>query len=97
MRDLYRGPDKAYASMDFTGVGIITEDIFLQSFIVKKLHQYSEVEMRDFFFITDMFGSSNGNSGMNFDSFKKTFFPHLYLIQEGDESEDEKKDRETKK
>ena len=29
---------------------------------------------------------------MNLDSFKKTFFPHLYLIQEGAESEDDKKE-----
>lgn len=35
--------------------------------------------------------------GMNFDSFKKTFFPHLYLIQEGEESEQEKFDNEMKR
>lgn len=35
---------------------------------------------------------------MNFDSFKKTFFPHLYLIKdEDDESDEEKKDTEIKK
>lgn len=33
---------------------------------------------------------------MNYDQFKKTFFPHLYLIQEGDDSEEEKNDRQLK-
>lgn len=26
LRNLYRGPDNAYAAFDFTGVGYITED-----------------------------------------------------------------------
>jgi hypothetical protein len=34
---------------------------------------------------------------MNFDSFKKTFFPHLYLIQDNDDSDEERRDAETKK
>ena len=33
MRDLYRSPDKAYASMDFTGVGQITEQDFMRSIV----------------------------------------------------------------
>jgi hypothetical protein len=72
IRNLYRGPDKAYAAMDFYGVGTISENDFLKSFVVKKL-SYTEVELRDFFFLTNMF-----KDGMNFDNFKKTFFPHLY-------------------
>jgi hypothetical protein len=48
---------------------------------------FSQEELKDFFFISNMF-----KEGMNFDSFKKTFFPHLYLIQEEDGSEDERKD-----
>jgi hypothetical protein len=74
LRNLYRGPDKAYSSMDFTGIGQITEQDFMNSMVVKKVEVTTE-ELRDFFFLTNMF-----KGGMNFDLFKKTFFPHLYLI-----------------
>ncbi len=74
LRNLYRGPDKAYATMDFTGIGSITEEDFLKSMVVKRMN-FSTEELKDFFFLTNMF-----KNGMNFDSFKKIFFPHLYLI-----------------
>lgn len=75
MRNLYRGPDKAYASMDFTGVGYITETDFLNSMICKRVG-YTQEEIKDFLLL----GSYFKGSDMSFDSFKKTFFPHLYLI-----------------
>jgi hypothetical protein len=31
IRNLYRGPDRAYAALDFTGVGHVTEKDFLES------------------------------------------------------------------
>lgn len=52
---------------------------------------FSTEELKDFFFLTNMF-----KSGMNFDSFKKIFFPHLYLIQEDRESDNEKREKEEK-
>ncbi len=92
MRNLYRGPDRAYSSMDFSGIGFITEEDFLKSIVASKCG-FSEVELRDFVYLEGMFKGE----GMNFDSFKKTFFPHLYLIKEGEEEEDEKNDMEMKK
>ena len=45
--------------------------------------------------MTGMF--ANGQ-GMGFDAFKKTFFPHLYLINDDkDQSDDERRDRLEKK
>ena len=76
-RNVYRGPDKAYASMDFSGVGHISEEGFLGSLVVRQRLDFSPEELRDFFLLADMF---KGGGGMSFDSFKKTFFPHLYLI-----------------
>ena len=49
-------------------------------------------ELKDFFFLTNMFKSG----GINFDSFKKIFFPHLYLITDNDESDEERRDKEEK-
>jgi hypothetical protein len=84
IRNLYRGADRAYAALDFTGVGEITEKDFLESMICKRLSDsYSLEDFRDFFFQTNAF-----QGGMNFDSFKKTFFPHLYLIEDSLENDD---------
>ena len=91
IRNLFRGPDKAYATLDFYGIGTISEDDFLNSMIPKRV-PFTTEELKDFLFMTNMF-----KQRMNFDSFKKTFFPHLYLIQEGEDSEEEKRDAETKK
>lgn len=90
IRNLYRGADKAYSALDFQGVGSITEDDFLNSMIISKV-PFSLEELKDFFYLTNMF-----KGRMNFDSFKKTFFPHLYLIKDGEESEEEKRDTEIK-
>ena len=74
LRNLYRGPDKAYSSMDFTGIGYITESDFLKSMVISRV-PFTVDELKDFLFLSNIF-----KDGMNFDSFKKTFFPHLYLI-----------------
>ena len=64
----------------------------MSSMIITKV-QFSKEELQDFFYLTNMF-----KNRMNFDSFKKTFFPHLYLIQDGDdESDEERRDTEVKK
>ena len=34
LRNIYRGPDKAYSSMDFYGRGYITEQDFLNSIVM---------------------------------------------------------------
>ena len=49
LRNIYRSPDKAYASMDFTGKGDIKEHDFLASLVVSriKLH-YSEEDVKIF-------------------------------------------------
>ena len=37
IKKTYRGPDQAYAALDFEGKGFITKDMFLDSLIVKRL------------------------------------------------------------
>jgi hypothetical protein len=48
---------------------------------------YSADDIKDFCHLTSIF--ENKDQGMNFDSFKKTFFPHLYQIQDSMTNEDE--------
>lgn len=78
-RNLYRAADKAYSSMDFTGVGYIVKEDFLNSMACSKTG-YTKDDLKDFVELSGMF--KQGTPGMNFDTFKKTFFPHLYLIND---------------
>lgn len=50
LRNLYRAPDKAYASMDFTGIGAIHESDFMNSMAIKRSNLSGE-ELRDFFYL----------------------------------------------
>jgi len=90
MKDVYRGPDYAYSSMDFSGVGQITESDFIKSQIAQRL-PFPHEELIEFLKETQLFAH-----GMNFDYFKKVFFPHLYVIVDDDCSDEEKKEREDK-
>jgi hypothetical protein len=37
LKNTYRAPDKAYASMDFSGRGFILEEDFLASIVIQRL------------------------------------------------------------
>jgi Ca2+-binding EF-hand superfamily protein len=50
-------------------------------------------DIQDFLDLSNFFKDGE----MNFDSFKKNFFPHLYLIQEDNYSDDDRKERQQKK
>ena len=93
-RNLYRAADKAYSSMDYEGVGFIVEDSFISSMGCQK-SGYSREDLIDFAQSSGLFKTG---TGMNFDSFKKAFFPHLYLINDdAEESEDERRERQEKR
>ena len=72
LRNTYRGAEKAYASMDFTGKGFINSEDFLSSLICTRI-PYSKEDVIEFFRQQNLFSSEN--EGINFDMFKKTFFP----------------------
>ncbi len=73
--------------MDFEGCGFITQSQFLNSMACQKCG-FSPEEIFDFVKLTGLFATE---PGLNFDTFKKTFFPHLYLINDdAEESEEEK-------
>jgi hypothetical protein len=58
IRNLYRGADRAYNALDFSGVGYITENDFLNSLICKRMISssytegggYTEDDIKDFFY-----------------------------------------------
>ena len=55
-RNIYRAADKAYSSMDFTGIGYVVKGDFLNSIACKK-SGYSEEELRDFIELSGMFNT----------------------------------------
>lgn len=84
---MYKSAENAYAALDFTGVGYITEESFLNCFIVKDRLSYTVPEVREFFREYNLFNAES--KGLNFDNFKKNFFPHLYLVQEDKDDADD--------
>lgn len=78
--------------MDFTGRGFITEQDFLGSIVVTRLQAaklFNPEDIQEYFKQNNLFPHTL--NGMTLDRFKKVFFPHLYQINESEESEDEKK------
>lgn len=84
------GPDKAYNTLDFTGRGYIMKEDILNSIVVARM--LKEVTLDDIKLsleISNLFTSAVTNSksttqnppgSMTYDSFKKIFFPHLYVV-----------------
>lgn len=75
---MYRSAESAYASMDFEGTGYITERAFLDSIVVSSRLPFTTDQVKMYFDDYNLFGK--GSPGLNFDVFKKNFFPHLYLV-----------------
>lgn len=88
LRTVFRAPDQAYACYDFEGVGGITKEAFLSNMNTKKFG----IPLEDLELFIDYQNIFKGGK-LNFDSFKKNFFPHLYLVQEDNHSEEDRKER----
>ena len=84
---MYRSAEVAYADMDFSGLGYISEKAFLDSKVVSHRIPFSQEEIQMFFREYNLFNSQT--KGLDFDNFKKNFLPHLYLVENAkDDAED---------
>ena len=92
---MYRSAENAFAELDFSGLGYVTEKSFLTSNLVKHRIPYSEAEIKMFFKEYNLFRKNS--KGMLMDEFKKNFFPHLYLVQEEPDDQEENEALENKK
>lgn len=83
MRTLYKIPDFAFADIDFQGKGYITEADFLNTLLIYKL-KYPKEELKDFFDRENSFKRkiNQTETGMNFEIFKRHFFPSEALRYE---------------
>jgi hypothetical protein len=72
---MYQSSENAYATLDFYGNGVITLEDFMDSTFVKNklMQKYSKEMILDFLKSENIF--PDGVKGINFDSFKKYFFP----------------------
>jgi len=84
---MYRSAEGAYASFDFSGLGFIAEDAFLAHPLVKNRLPFSDSDIKSFLLDQNIY--SGIKTRLEFDSFKKYFFPHLYLVQEDLDDADE--------
>lgn len=85
---MFRSAEVAYASFDFSGLGYITEEAFLNHKLIKGRVPHTETEIKLFFRDQNIF--SKQKEGLEFDGFKKYFFPHLYLVQADPDDHDDK-------
>jgi len=82
IRALYLGAEKAFGAIDHTGLGYVTQDAFLQSYVAQRVPLTSE-EINDYFFLENVY--KDGDRSLIYDKFKNLFFPHLTMA--GDEPE----------
>jgi hypothetical protein len=52
---MYRSAEKAYGDLDFSGVGFITEQAFLESKIIKMRVPFSEEDIKTYFRENNLF------------------------------------------
>ena len=68
LRNIFRAPERAYASMDFYGRGYITEEDFLNSIVLQRI-PYSREDVKEFFRQFNMFtikqGGNQGTGSLN--------------------------------
>jgi Ca2+-binding EF-hand superfamily protein len=81
--------------MDFSGRGYITQDDFISSIFISRILQakiFTIEDIKDFLKQDNLFPPSTALSsgGLSFDKFKKMFFPKMFLINDSEESDDEK-------
>jgi hypothetical protein len=96
----------AYNTLDFSGRGYLFKEDILNSIVAKRmLTQVSEDDIKMSFDMNNLFtGHSinkkthdSPNDGMDFDTFKKVYFPHLNAVAQEDVSDEEDHICKTKK
>lgn len=91
IQKMYKSAENAYATLDFYGKGAITFEDLISSAVVQNiiLKKYSKDILSDFLNSENVFPEET--KGMNFDSFKKYFFPnHANVEEDKDDAYDEK-------
>jgi Ca2+-binding EF-hand superfamily protein len=89
---MYGNAECAFNAMDFSGLGYVTKQAFLESIVIKEKVSFNLEQFQTFFNVYNLF--SEGTNGVSLDTFKKIFFPQLYLVQEDKDDSEEMKAKE---
>lgn len=73
---MYKTPDVGFSDIDFSGKGYITEDDFFKTLFIYKI-KYTKEELMEYFDRENTFKRrvKSGEEGMEFEVFKRHFFP----------------------
>lgn len=74
---MYRNAENAYNTLDFTGLGYIKRDEFMNCIVIKDRIPWNVEHIN--IYLKDFNLFQNDKNGMDFDTFKKNYFPHTYL------------------
>jgi len=85
MKQIYRDPESAFAALDFGGQGKVTLERFLNGLVVKRV-KFDVEDITEYLLKEKIF--ENEEYELEFDKFKKNFFPHLFHIDDNDEEVD---------
>jgi hypothetical protein len=77
-KKMYRCCEDAFAALDFSGLGYVTKESFFNSIVIKDRVTFSKEEVELFFKDFNLYGIDS--DGINYDTFKKIFFPQFYLV-----------------
>lgn len=95
---MYRGPEQAFNNLDFSGKGYILEsDIYANPIMLRVKYPRQEVEfsfkMLNLFNNVSMVSALKDGvppNGMSFDKFREIFFPHLHILDEENQSDEDR-------
>lgn len=79
-QQMYRCSENAYAAMDRVGDGYVTKEAFMNSAVVKHRLPFTKDQLELYFVEFNLF--ARDAKGIDFDNFKKNFFPQHYLVQD---------------
>ena len=91
---MYSCAEHAFAALDFTGLGYVTKESFLNSNVVTRKLKFTVEEYETFFKSYNMFNEQT--PGIILDNFKKIFFPKMYLVGEDRDDDEDLKAKEVR-
>lgn len=101
-KNMYRGPEQAFNVLDFTGKGYILAEDILNSPVMRRI-RYTRTDVEFSFKMLNLFNNVSVVSaikdgvppnGMSFDKFREIFFPQLHILEEENQSDEDKNIKE---
>ena len=102
-KKMFRGPEQAYNGLDFAGIGYITDEDILKSPLVNTM-KYSKADIQMCFKQLNLFNNHYQShtirdnvppTGMAYNRFRETFFPQLHILDEENQSDEDRQVIET--